>query len=533
MAFAQIESLRGQGGTNIALATPPQYYAGPYAGSGYKRITAGQDENIPYGLPWKNDDSGLLYYNRSLAGDEYADLTARGATVLNDLVVNGGKSLTFTLKNGYKILCQNASPQFRFVDPNNNVISSGNLLSAPNSYVNYLAVIMDFDAHEAKIGYYYFTPSFTGSGYVGWRFTVDQNTQATRQAIYTALIANMPPVDPYLNGGTSASDGGGGNQTFSSDSIGEPSAPTLSPQGSRLLTIYKVDSTILKDFANYLWAGGIDFATLHNIFNDTMGAVISLAVCPFTPDGNTAQNLWFGNFDSGVSATLVDSQYATVDCGTLSLAEEYKSALDYNPYCKIELCLPYCGNVALDPDEFMGTTISIKYKIDLLTGACIACVFADGNLMLTVPGNVLASVPVTNADHKAIVSSVAGTAISVAGAALAVATGGMSAPAAATTAATTTAANTLNMKERYSHGGTGNANTALLGPQKPYLIIKWPRQCLPVDNNKYQGYPSMITESLGDLTGFTQVHKIHLDGISATQNEIMELEAALREGVIL
>ena len=183
MAFAQIESLRGQGGTTIALATPPQFYKGPYAGSGYVRITAGQNEINNYGLPWKNDDSGLLYYNRNLAADEYTDLTARGAVVLNELVVNGGKTLTFTLKNGYKFLCQNASPQFRFVDPNNNVITFGNLLAATNSYVHYLAVIMDFDAHEAKIGYYYFTPSFTGSGYVGWNFPSDQNTQATRHHI--------------------------------------------------------------------------------------------------------------------------------------------------------------------------------------------------------------------------------------------------------------------------------------------------------------------------------------------------------------
>lgn len=533
MAFAQIESLRGQGGTTIALATPPQFYKGPYAGSGYVRITAGQNEINNYGLPWKNDDSGLLYYNRNLAADEYTDLTARGAVVLNELVVNGGKTLTFTLKNGYKFLCQNASPQFRFVDPNNNVITFGNLLAATNSYVHYLAVIMDFDAHEAKIGYYYFTPSFTGSGYVGWNFPSDQNTQATRQAIYTALIANMPPVDPYNNGGYSSADGGGGGQTFSSDAVGEPSEPTLSPQGSRLLTIYKVDSATLASFANYLWAGGIDFATLHNIFNDTMGAVISLAVCPYTPAASVPQNLWFGNFDSGVSAYLVDSQYDTVDCGSVTLSEEYQSALDYNPYCKIELCLPYCGNINLDPDEFMGTTVSVKYKVDLLTGACLACVFADGVLMVQMAGNILASIPVTNADHKSIVSSIAGTAIAATGAALSVATGGMTAPAAATTAATVTAANTLNMKERYSHGGSGNGNTALLGTQKPYMIIKWVRQCLPTNNAKYQGYPSMITSTLGDLTGYTKVHEIHLEDIPCTKGEREELESILKGGVII
>ena len=349
------------------------------------------------------------------------------------------------------------------------------------------------------------------------------------------MLSDVPPTtpDPYENGGYSFSDGGGGDQTFSSDTIGEPSAPTLSPQGSRLLTIYKVDSTKLAAFANYLWAGGIDFATLHNIFNDTMGAIISLAVCPYTPDANTAQNLWFGNFDSGVSAHIVDSQYDTIDCGSITLDEEYASALDYNPYCKIELCLPYCGNISLDPDEVMGTTVSIKYKVDLLTGACLACVFADGNLLVTVAGNILATIPVTNADHKAIVSSITGTAMAVVGAAAAVYSGGMSAPAGVAAASASTAANTLNMKERYNHGGTGNGNTALLGPQKPYLIIKWPRQCLPEQNGNYVGYPSMITETLGDLSGFTKVYQIHLENIPCTADERAELESILKGGVII
>lgn len=401
-----------------------------------------------------------------------------------------------------------------------------------NSWSHWLSFQLDIANEKAVCLYWQLQNSDSEYGHASF-FWGNTLSEEQKHCLYNLIFDAMIPPDPYENGGTSTTAGGGGDQTFASDAIGEPSAPTLSPQGSRLLTIYKVDSTKLASFANYLWAGGIDFATLHNIFNDTMGAIISLAVCPYTPDANTAQNLWFGNFDSGVSAHVVDSQYDTIDCGSVTLDEEYASCLDYNPYCRIELCLPYCGNVSLDPDEVMGTTISIKYKVDLLTGACLACVFADGNLLVTVAGNILATIPVTNADHKSIVSSITGTAISVVGAAAAVYTGGMSAPAGVAAASASTAANTLNMKERYNHGGTGNGNTALLGPQKPYLIIKWPRQCLPDKNGNYVGYPSMINDTLGNLTGFTKVYQIHLENIPCTADERAELESILKGGVII
>lgn len=482
---------------------------------------------VSYGLP--NDGGGNPTYAQGAACKYmYEDALYRGAINIQSPSTPSG-SVTF--KGGGRIVWTVSGTTVNISFTIAGCSSTTIATSQANNQSWFVWLQVDWANEKANIGYAYGNKdnflTRPNQSYTAKSLTTDADL------LFDAVVEGLIKPDPYNNGGTSTTGGGMGLQTFTSDTISEPSIPSLTPQGSRLLTLYKVDSTILASFANYLWAGGIDFATLHNIFNDTMGAVISLAVCPFTPSGNTPQNLWFGNFDSGVSATLVNSQYETVDCGSVTLSEEYKSVLDYNPYCKIELCLPYCGNISLDPDEVMDTTISIKYKVDLLTGACLACVFADGNLLVTMAGNVLSSIPLTASDHKSIVSSVAGTAISAAGAALAVYTGGLSAPAAATQAASVSAANTLNMKERYAHGGTGNANTALLGPQKPYLIIKWARQCLPLNHNNYVGYPSMITSTLGDLSGFTKVHEIHLENIPCTKGEREELESILKGGFII
>lgn len=69
--------------------------------------------------------------------------------------------------------------------------------------------------------------------------------------------------------------------------------------------------------------------------------------------------------------------------------------------------------------------------------------------------------------------------------------------------------------------------------QSPYLIVERPRQSLAKGYNTFEGYPSNITSRLGDLSGYTAVESVHLEGINATDSEISEIESLLKGGVIL
>ena len=71
-----------------------------------------------------------------------------------------------------------------------------------------------------------------------------------------------------------------------------------------------------------------------------------------------------------------------------------------------------------------------------------------------------------------------------------------------------------------------------LAIQTPYLIITRPRQCIPMDQNKFIGYPSYVTMTLSDLTGFNVVSDIHIEGVPATSAELDELESIIKEGAI-
>ena len=50
---------------------------------------------------------------------------------------------------------------------------------------------------------------------------------------------------------------------------------------------------------------------------------------------------------------------------------------------------------------------------------------------------------------------------------------------------------------------------------------------MPDNYAHYHGYPSNITRKLGELSGYTVVSNIHLDGLNATSSEIEELESIL------
>lgn len=207
--------------------------------------------------------------------------------------------------------------------------------------------------------------------------------------------------------------------------------------------------------------------------------------------------------------------------------EHWGAYLDYSPYTKAELYLPYCGIHPIDIDDIMGKTMHVVYHVDILTGACIAYVKCDESVLYSYIGQCSTSIPVTGTDWTNMVNGVLNATTAIGSMA---ATGGLTAPMAVSTVASTVI-NTVkpSMERSGSLSGTGG----MMGNQTPYLILTRPRQALPELQNHFIGYPSFITAYLGDLTGYTEVESIHLEGITATEAELKEIESILKGGVIL
>lgn len=354
-----------------------------------------------------------------------------------------------------------------------------------------------------------------------------------------------PNNDPYAGntetGGSSGTGGGHygpGTGTYSpeSDPNPIPSLPGISASDTGFITLFNPTSAQLKNLADYMWGSLFDISTWKKIFADPMDCILGLSIVPVNIPYSSTETVKVGNISTGVTMNKANTQFVEVDCGSISITEKWKAYLDYSPYTKLNIYLPYIGAHDLNIDDIQVNTIGVKYHIDILSGACVAYVTAGGNVIAQYSGQCSISIPVTSKDFTQTIIAL-GTL--VAGGVTAVASGGLSAPVSAAaiggqaTAMANTAANVITSKPSIQKSGNMSGSNGLMGIQKPYLFITRPKQCAPKNQNRYSGYPAYITEKLGDLSGFTQIQDIRLEGITGTQAELDEILNCLHEGVIL
>lgn len=334
------------------------------------------------------------------------------------------------------------------------------------------------------------------------------------------------PPDPYDPGGGSGTGGGTGSFDGTGDDIDIPGLPTLSATDTGFITLFNPSTGQLQSLANYMWSSGFDLDTFKKLFADPMDCILGLSIVPVAVPNGGSKAVSVGNISTGVTMTVAASQYVELDCGTLNVNEYWGAYLDYDPYTKAEIYLPYIGTHPLAVDDIMGKAVRVVYHIDILSGACTAFVKCGGSVLYEFIGQCSSSIPITGNDWTNVINGV----ISIAGAiGSMVATGGASAPMAAGVIASTA---TNSMKPNVEKSGSMSGTGGMLAVQVPYLILTRPRQALPSGQNSFMGYPSFITESLGSLHGYTEIESIHLEGVPATEQELSEIESLLKTGVI-
>lgn len=345
---------------------------------------------------------------------------------------------------------------------------------------------------------------------------------------FSGVTGDDPSKDPFEEGGHSQGGiGGGGTFTDESEEVDFPDLPTFSAADSGLITLFNPSASQLRSLASYMWGSLFDVSTFQKLFADPMDCILGLSIVPVAVPSGSSREVKVGNIGTGVSMTTASSQYVELDCGSIDVEEYWEAYLDYSPYTKAEIYLPYIGSRALNVDEIMGKTVHVKYHIDILSGACVAYVKCGDAILYQFAGACATSVPVSGKDWTNAINGI----LSIAGAiGTTVATGGAAAPLAAGVAATSF--NTM-LKPNIERSGAVSGAAGLLGVQKPYLVLTRPRQCLPEQQNRFMGYPSFVGGYLGSMRGFTIVENVHLDNVPATQEEIDEIENLLKTGVIL
>ena len=332
--------------------------------------------------------------------------------------------------------------------------------------------------------------------------------------------------DPKVNPDT-APDGVTNTNTKDPTKTDDPNTgggdtPAITPttqSASALWAIYNPSLAELNQLGAWLWSDNF-LDQIKKIFNDPMQAIIGLHKIYAPPSISGAQNIKVGYLDTGVNSNVVGNQYTYIDCGSVSFREYYGNVLDYSPYTEVRLYLPFIGIVPLDVADVTRSTISVRYGVDVLTGACIANVSVQrdnaGGVLYTYTGNCAAQYPLSSGSYLGMLSGAVSAIGSLAAGNIIGAVGGA-----------------MSMRTRVEHSGNFTGNAGAMGIKKPYLIVSRPQSAMNDGFPAIQGYPSNSFVQLKKCTGYVQVKDCHVENIAATNTELDEIKSLLMQGVII
>lgn len=343
---------------------------------------------------------------------------------------------------------------------------------------------------------------------------VDPNNETQTKTVTKVITPTPNPTTPEP-------DIGGGDTPV-------PVLPTGAADA--LYSIYNPTLAEVRSFGAWLWSPNF-VDQLLKVFSDPMQAIISLHKIYFTPHTDSPQPIKVGYLTSNVSAKVVDEQYVEVNCGSVNLLEKSGNVFDYSPFTDVRLYLPFIGIVRLDVADIMRSTISVKYRCDVITGTIIAFVNVSrdsaGGTIYQFTGSCAEHFPLSSGSYMGIVG---GLLTMAAGITTAVASGGATIPLAGAAVAHGVANAHTNVE--CSNGFTANAGA--MGIKKPYLIVSKQQAAMANNVSHMIGMPANYFVKISSCSGRIKVKAVYVDSIAnATDKEKNMIESSLKSGIII
>ena len=306
--------------------------------------------------------------------------------------------------------------------------------------------------------------------------------------------------------------------------------------------------------------------SLKGIFkNNPQDGIISLIKYPISFENITTIN------DEGVSIlgtdisnlggtqTLVGTKMPNglktrFELGTFEFKERFGNFLDYAPFTKITLYLPFVGFREIGVNDVMRRQIKIVYDIDYSSGTAKVIVLVsneyDGGYTNYTPmylydAQVGQEMPLHTSDKQArtqqALKSVINAAVSIPANAVggAVVGGGAGAALGATqgignlaSSAVQSGADLIMNIPNYRAGGTIDSQEAYaINNLLPFVIVEFPDTNIPSGLKDVNGFTTNMYTKLKNMRGITVCQNVKVDNVVATDKEKEEIKQLLESGV--
>lgn len=345
------------------------------------------------------------------------------------------------------------------------------------------------------------------------------------------------------------------------------------PSGSPgFIQVYNPTPSEFVAFGRWLWVTYAD-ATMDTIWNNPFDGVIGAHELYATPSKDGYSTIRSGFLDSGISSIIVRQRYTQINCGSIVIPEYWGNYLDYSPYSRAYIYLPFIGIMDVDVDDIVGHSVNVLYHVDSYTGSCIAQITCardgytntlyqfSGDCSVEIPmaggsqANIKAAMIAANAYQNAANVSAGMSLWGGIASGIASAVGGALMPSAASTIGGITSgigqaiggytssqsqkaygeaqhtAAMVSQKSHVQHSGSFGGSHGAMGIKKPYIIIRRPIQKVVNGYNKLYGYPAHKMVVIGECTGYLRCREVNVQSSLATDEEKRMIEEALKSGV--
>ena len=256
---------------------------------------------------------------------------------------------------------------------------------------------------------------------------------------------------------------------------------------------FKIDQIELKKLSQFLWTSDF-FDNILLVNNSPIENIISLKTLIGTVvTTGSSQTLTLGNVTT--TANVVPcNESITINVGSITLPRKYNNFLDFEPYTKVQIYLPFYGCAMLDSSLVIGRSISIKYIIDVITATAKIKIIHDNKTLYEFKTTCGSDLPITSSNRASVemgyLSSGVGMGISIASGNV---LGGL--------------ASGLSMAQSQYHSSTSGNVSGVLNFHDSRMItvlVDRPVYTELRNFNKTHGRVCNLSKTLRDLRGFTK-----------------------------